>query len=234
MKKNSFKIISWILYIISMVLLTVICVPLVKSFNNPDEFKNYIDGFGHFGFIIMMFIQISQVIVAFIPGELVEFVAGTIYGWFGGLIFCLVGIAIGQCIIFIMVRFLGSNLVEKVAGSKFMTKFRFLREEKRLKTVLFILYFIPGTPKDLLTYLVPLTKIGLKDFIIISAIARIPSIVSSTFGGDAFSERNYLSLAIVYIIISIISIGGALLYRYFDNKHSEKSFKNTFFPDKKE
>ena len=169
--KKKFRMAITIIYIIAMVLLTLIAIPLIKSYNNPDEFISVIDGFGVFGFIVMLFIQISQVIVALIPGEIVEFVAGTLYGWFGGLVFCLLGIAVGQCIVFIAVRFLGETLVERAAGSKAMTKYKFLRDEKRLKTVIFILYFLPGTPKDLLTYVVPLTKITLRDFLVISVLA---------------------------------------------------------------
>ncbi|MBR2020810.1 MAG: TVP38/TMEM64 family protein [Clostridia bacterium] len=219
MKKN-FRMATTIIYIIAMVLLTLIAIPLIKSYNNPDEFISVIDGFGVFGFIVMLFIQISQVIVALIPGEIVEFVAGTLYGWFGGLVFCLLGIAVGQCIVFIAVRFLGETLVERAAGSKAMTKYKFLRDEKRLKTVIFILYFLPGTPKDLLTYVVPLTKITLRDFIVISVLARIPSVVTSTLGGAAFAEKDYISLAVIYGIIFIISIGGMILYRVREAKNN--------------
>lgn len=218
--KKKFRMATTIIYIIAMVLLTLIAIPLIKSYNNPDEFISVIDGFGVFGFIVMLFIQISQVIVALIPGEIVEFVAGTLYGWFGGLVFCLLGIAVGQCIVFIAVRFLGETLVERAAGSKAMTKYKFLRDEKRLKTVIFILYFLPGTPKDLLTYVVPLTKITLRDFLVISVLARIPSVVSSTLGGAAFAEKDYISLAVIYGIILIISIGGMILYRVREAKNN--------------
>lgn len=222
MNRNRFKLFSTIIYIASMVLLTLIAIPLIKSYDNPDGFISFVDSFGAFGFIVMLFVQVSQVIVAFIPGEIIEFVAGTLYGWFGGLIFCLTGIAIGQAAIFLAVRYLGESLVEKAAGSKAMTKYKFLRDEKRLKTVIFILYFLPGTPKDLLTYIVPLTKINLRDFLFISILARIPSILSSTYGGDAFAEKDYLSLAVIYGVVLIVSIGGVLLYRAWETRHTGK------------
>ena len=222
MKKQHFTLFSVIIFILAMVSLTIIALPLIKTVisGNSDDFENFIDGFGAFGLIVMMLIQIAQIIVALIPGEVVEFVAGTIYGWFGGLIFCLVGIAAGQTLIFVAVRFFGKNFVEKVAGNENLKKFKFLNDEKKLKIALFILYFIPGTPKDLLTYIVPLTKINLKDFLIITLFARIPSIVTSTYGGDAFANKDYKTLLVVYIVILFISIGGAMLYRFWENKHS--------------
>ncbi len=219
MKRNIFKTISTIIYISAVVLLAFIASPLVKSYDNPEKFIRLIDSFGIFGFLVMLFIQIAQIIVALIPGEIIEFVAGTLYGWLGGLLFCLCGIAIGQSVIFFAVKILGDSLVKKAAGSKAMTKYKFLRDEKRLKTVIFILYFLPGTPKDLLTYAVPMTKIKFLDFFVISLLARIPSIVTSAYGGDAFADKDYISLAIVYGIILIISVGGMVIYRIWDKKH---------------
>lgn len=221
MKSSRFKVFSTILFIIATLLLTIIAVPMIQNYNNPEKFKSFIDSFGVFGFIILLFIQVSQVIVALIPGEFIEFVSGAVFGWFFGLILCLLGIIIGQSIIFIAVKFFGSSLVEKAAGSKAMTKYKFLYDEKRLKAVIFILYFIPGTPKDILSYFVPLTKINLIDFIIISTIARIPSILSSTYGGDAFTDKNYVTLAIVYTTIAFISITGIIIYRHFDCKRKK-------------
>ena len=221
MKGNSFKIFSIIVFIICIILMTVICIPLISSFfgGKSDQFKEFIDGFGPFGLIVMLLIQIAQIVVAIIPGEVVEFVAGTVYGWFGGLIFCLVGVAIGQTIVFVAVRFLGKDLVEKAAGSEAMQKFKFLNDEKKLRVILFFLFFIPGTPKDLLTYIVPLTKIKLLDFLIITLVARIPSIVSSTLAGAAFGENDLLRTVIIYAVIGVVSLICAIGYKLWEKKH---------------
>lgn len=222
MKKNGFRIISAIIFVIALALLALITVPLITTHKNPQEFKAFIDSYDAWGLPIMLFIQLAQIVVAIIPGELVEFVAGTLYGWFWGLIFCLVGIALGQTIIFKAVRYFGKRFVEKIAGSDALTKFKFLQDEKKLKTVVFILFLIPGTPKDLLTYAVPLTKISLKSFLIITLIARIPSVLSSTFAGDAFSDRKYITLIVAYCVILIFSGIGVLCYHLWSKKHGKK------------
>ena len=224
MKNQHFKIFSAVVFIIAMLLLTVIALPLINTVisGNSNDFEHFISGFGTFGLIVMMLIQIAQIIVAIIPGEIVEFVAGTIYGWFGGLVFCLIGIAIGQTIIFVAVRYFGKSFAEKIAGSEAIKKYKFLNNEKHLKSIIFLLYFIPGTPKDLLTYIVPLTNINICDFLIITLFARIPSVVTSTYGGDAFASKDYLTLAIVYAAIILFSVGGVLLYRLFESKRKNK------------
>ncbi len=224
MRNKRFKIISFIVFLIAIAMLTVIVVPLLRRCNNPAEFKSYIDSLGNKGFLMMGFIQLAQIVVALIPGEVVEFVAGTLYGWLGGLLFCLAGIAIGQTVIFLIVRYFGKDLAQKLAGNETFNRFKFLQDENKLKTVIFFLFFIPGTPKDLLTYVVPLTKISLKSFLLISLVARIPSVISSTFAGDAFSEQNYLVLIIAYSVILVFSGIGVLIYRLWSKKR-ENSIK---------
>lgn len=216
MKKSKFDIISYIIFAVAMVLLTLLVVPLVYTYKTPEEFNSYISSLGVWGIVIMFFVQVAQIIVAIIPGEVIELVAGILYGWFGGLLFCIAGILVGQSVIFAVVRLLGRNFAEKVAGSKFMQKMSFLQDETKLKTVIFILYFLPGTPKDLLTYIVPLTKINLRDFLIISLVARIPSVASSTYAGSSFAQMNFLNLAITYVVIAFFSVAGLIIYKKWE------------------
>jgi len=223
MKNKGFKAFTFIIFLTALGLMAIITIPLIRSHQNPAEFKEFIDSYGPWGLPIMLFVQLAQIVVALIPGEIIEFVAGTIYGWFWGMIFCLVGIAIGQTIIFKAVRYFGKSFVEKFAGSKAISKFKFLQNEKQLKTVIFLLFLIPGTPKDLLTYAVPLTKISLKSFLMLTLVARIPSVISSTFAGDAFSEHNYVVLIIAYSVILVFSGLGILFYRLWSKRHEKKA-----------
>ncbi len=218
MKKYGFKIISLIVFFVAMALLTGLAIPLIQTYKDPAQFQAMIEGFGMWGIVIMLFIQVAQIIVALIPGEVVEFVAGTLYGWFGGWLFCTIGIAIGQTIIFQLVRILGKGFVEEVAGSEKLKKFKFLQDEKKLKRLIFLLFFIPGTPKDLITYIVPLTKIKLREFIILTLIARIPSVISSTYAGAVFADRKFEVLILVYLIVGILSLLGLLIYRKWENR----------------
>lgn len=226
MKKHTFNIISLIIFLAAIAMLTVIALPLIKSYQDIDKFKAFIDSFGPWGFLMLIFIQIFQIVVAFIPGEVVETLSGMIYGWFGGFAICAIGIAVGQALVFKAVRFFGHDFVEKAAGSNAMNRFKFLRDEKKLKTIIFFLFFIPGTPKDLITYIAPLTKINLRDFLIITLIARTPTIISSTYGGSALAEQDFWKAAIVYGIIAVFSISGIIIHKIWDKKHSSKEKKN--------
>lgn len=217
-KKNTVKILSVVIFLLSMIGLTLVAIPFIRYIEEPENFKSLIHSFGPWSFLLMLFIQVAQIVVALIPGEVIEFLAGTLYGWFGGLLFCLLGIAIGQTLIFLAVRFFGKSFVEAAAGSKAMQKIKFLHNEKKLKTVVFVLYLIPGTPKDLLTYAVPLTSVSLRDFLLISLFARIPSVVSSTYAGSAYAKNDYKTLLVAYGIILAVSLFGVLLQKFYETK----------------
>ena len=227
MKKRDIKTISFIIFIVAVALITILSIPMIMSFKDPEVIKAFVEKFGILSVLVLLLLQIFQIIVALIPGEFVEFVAGTLYGWHFGFLICILGIAIGEFIIFKIVRVLGHEFVEKVAGSENLKKLKFLQNEKKLKTIAFILYFIPGTPKDILTYAFPLTKIKLKDFLVISILARVVSVVSSTYAGDSFADKNFMKLAIVYGIVGVVSIVGLLIKKIWEDKNGRKHKSNS-------
>ena len=113
MKKKTYNIISLIILLLVITMVTVVLFPFFKHYKNPEEFKEFIDSFGSLSFLIMFLIQVFQVVVAFIPGEVMETLSGMVYGCIGGFIFSSVGIAIGVAIIFTAVRFFGRNFAER-------------------------------------------------------------------------------------------------------------------------
>ena len=116
-----------------------------------DAFIEFVRGKGVLGVFIFLGIQLLQVVVAFLPGEAVEFAAGLLYGTWAGLLLCLLGILLASCTVYAFVRLFGAKRIDEKA----FTKYRFLRDEAHIRFSVFLVFFIPGTPKDLLTYLGP-------------------------------------------------------------------------------
>ncbi len=143
--------------------------------------------FGLFGWILIVFINVLQIVVAFLPGEPVELATGVLYGWFWGSILCVIGVVIGEAIVFLITRRYGIKLVNWMFR-KDVTETKFFENTARIQSLTFILFLLPGVPKDVLTYVAGLSKIKLGDFLIISTLARTPSIISSALiGGSAIS-----------------------------------------------
>lgn len=180
-----------------------------------DAFRDYIRSFGALGWLVLLGLQILQVFIALIPGEIVESAAGYAFGPVMGTLICYVGIAIASMLIFSLTRRYGVKLVEVFVSRERINELRFLNTARKRNALLFLLYFIPGTPKDLLTYFAGLTDIKFHDFLIISLVARIPSILSSTFGGHMLGNENYWGAVLLYGITGLISLLGMLIYRGF-------------------
>lgn len=202
-----------IAFLALMVILSVtVGRPLIKFVSDPDAFRTYIEGSGFLGKLAFVGMMALQVVVAIIPGEPLEIGAGYAFGPWQGLLLCLIGVAAGTAVIYLLVKYGGRKVIEAFFPVDKIESMRFLRDEKRLNVIVFILFFIPGTPKDLLTYCVWLTKIKFTTYLLISSIARIPSIISSTWGGDALANQNYDRVVWIFVITAVLSLAGIFIY----------------------
>ncbi len=187
-----------------------------KKLENMESFREYISSFGVWGMLVGLGLQILQVFVAFIPGEVVEVGLGFTYGAIGGTLICYAGIFVATTIVFVAVKKLGIKFVElfvsaeKINSVKFVQKY--INNPGRLRKLAFLLFFIPGTPKDLFTYLFALTPMKYPEFIAISLIARLPSVVSSTIGGTLIASGRYVAAIVLFVVTGLLSFCGWLCY----------------------
>ena len=145
--------------------------------------NSHLENLGAFRYIALFAIQFIQVVIALIPGEFVELLAGFALGTFWGTVLCIVGSAVGTVVIYCGVHRFGKRFIAFFTGKKFYDRMKFLKDPVRRDMFLFILFFIPGTPKDLLLYFSPLLDIKLPRLLLIVSVARIPSIASSCYIG---------------------------------------------------
>ena len=203
--------ISAAVVVILLLLVTLILWRWLASFSQ-EGLRDYIRSFGAAGWLVFLVLQILQVFIALIPGELLESAAGFVFGPIVGTLLCYAGIVIASSLVFVLTRKFGIKLVEVFVSRERINQLRFLNTEKKRDLLIFLAFFIPGTPKDLLTYFVGLTEIKFRTFLVISLVARIPSVVTSTFGGHLLGEGDYISAIIVYATTAIVSILGMVGY----------------------
>lgn len=203
--------------IICMILMGVVCLllyePMMNFLKDPEALKKHLESYGIFGGFILVLVMTLQVVFVFLPGEIIEVLAGFIYGPMEGMLLCLLGAALGSTIIYTFVRKLGIKFIDKLLGKGKLDQVSFLRNNDKLDVLLFIIFFIPGTPKDIITYFIPLTDMKLSKFLIITSIARIPSVISSTIGGNALGLAQYEFTIFVFTITGILSLIGLYFYK---------------------
>jgi len=187
--------------------------PMLRFVEEPERFRAWVDAGGTWSRLAFVGMMLLQVIVAFIPGEPFEIGAGYAFGALEGTLLCLAATTIGGTLIFLFVRRWGVKAVEVFFPREKIDSLRFLKNTRRLTLLAFILFFLPGTPKDLLTYFVGLTKMPLGTWLLITSVARLPSIVTSTVGGDALGLGDITFAVIVFAATLLLSAAGALIYR---------------------
>ena len=224
-KKKKLKIFKIILFIIVAIIFTVITIylfPVMRNLSTKEgqiEFKDKVTSSGVYGVILLFILQLAQIFLFILPGEPIEILAGMCYGWFWGTIFIIISSTIIATLIFWLVRKIGKQFVYDFSDEekiKKIEKNKLFQNPKKIELVLFILFLVPGTPKDLLTYLSGLLPIKMKRFIVISTIARVPSIVTSTIAGANIAIGDWKKGIILYVLIVVIVVIALFIFNKFD------------------
>lgn len=213
-RRKFISVVSIVLFLATLVILTVTIGKNALAFvSEPETLRSWVNSHGFLGKLALTGIMALQVVIAFIPGEFVEIGAGYAYGAVEGMILCLIGAAVGSAVIYLFTKRFGIKMVEAFISREKLNSLRFLKDTQKLNLLVFILFFIPGTPKDIITYFIGLTKMKLPTFLTISTFARIPSVITSTIGGNALGMSNYTFAVIVFAVTALLSAAGILIYR---------------------
>ena len=220
------RLLLYLVLAVATVGLCALCIPLFRYMVTP-EFRTWLSDWvsrmGVWGVLGLLAVQILQIVIAFIPGEPIELVAGSMYGAAWGLAFCLIGIFIGTFGIFTLVRKKGKAALERSSHKDALRKYAFVQNEEKLETIIFLLYFIPGTPKDILVYVCALTDIPRSRFLLISTFARIPSVITSTLAGASFATGNLGLTVLIFVITGVLGVAGILVHNRLIQKKSHHS-----------
>ncbi len=220
-------IVKWIIRTVAIIIFGLLLaggIYIFKKFGvNPDAWVEYIRSFGIFSGIILLFFQVLQVFLAIIPGEVIEIVSGCIFSPLLACLICYLGVFLASALIFFMVRKLGKRFSSIFVTEAKLKSLRFINTKEKLKRTTFLLFLIPGTPKDLLTYFFALAPIKYGDFFAITAFARFPSIISSVVGGKFLGDGEYIKAIVIFVITAFVSVLGLILYDLLKKQLSKRN-----------
>lgn len=157
-------------------------------------------------------VNVVQIVVAVIPGEPVELASGYALGFWEGTASCLVASAIGSTLVFAAVRRWGRRVVGLFFSPDKLDQVAWLQNTARLELVMFVVFLIPGTPKDLLTYAAGLTRMRWRALLPIVTIGRIPSVITSTFAAAALGEGNWQLTVAALVLAAALALAGGAAY----------------------
>ena len=221
-KVKIFKIILMILVIAIFIGVIIYMFPVMKNLSTREgqiAFRDKVESSGFLGMLSLFGLQVANIFLIVIPGEPIEIIAGMCYGAFWGTIFVMASACIITIGIFFLVRKLGRKFVYDFCSKERIEKIensKLFKNPKKIEMIMLILFLIPGTPKDLLVYLGGLLPIKASRFILISTLARIPSIISSTIAGDQLAVGQWQLGLILYAAIIVLVLIIIFIYNKFD------------------
>ncbi|MCI9247293.1 MAG: TVP38/TMEM64 family protein [Clostridia bacterium] len=201
---------------------TAYLIPVIKELGTPEgqqAFQTRINDSGVLGVLMLFGLQFAQIFLFIIPGEPIEILAGVCYGSIWGTVFIMISAAIISAFIYLLVHKLGRKFIYDFVSKEKIEKIennKVFQNPKTIRFLIFILFFIPGTPKDLLTYIAALLPIKPMEFIIISTIARFPSVISSTWAGASLLEGKWQASLLIYGVTFLIVAIVVIIMRKFD------------------
>lgn len=219
MKKNEIKILKILMFILIIALISgilVYIIPVLRDLNTEAgqiAFRNRVNDSGWVGMLWLFGIQVAQIFLIFVPGEPIEVLAGMCYGSLWGTVFIMISAAIISSSIFFLVRKFGRRFVYNFCDKrkvKRIENLKIFKNPRKIEKVLLILFLLPGTPKDFFAYVSGLLPVKPLNYVIISSLARFPSVISSTIVGDNLATGNWKISIIVYVITFVVV--GLIIY----------------------
>lgn len=231
-KVKVFKLTMTILAIAIIVGIIIYMFPVMRELSTKEgqlAFKEKVSSSGILGLLMLFALQVAQIFLIIIPGEPIEILAGMCYGPIWGTVFIMVSAGIISTIIFFLVRKYGKRFVYNFCDKEKVAKIensKLFKNPNKIEMIMFILFLLPGTPKDLLVYIAGLLPINPVKFVLISVFARFPSVISSTLAGANLAVGDWKKSIVMYLSIVFVAIIVILIANKFDkDKLAEKAIK---------
>lgn len=211
------------------IILLLYTFDLFHLFTDKDRLLNLIEEHRTYALFIFIGLQVIQVLVAILPGEVTGFVGGIVFGPLWGIIFSTVGLALGSWLAFNLAHLVGRPLIDILVRQETIKRFDYVMKHKGL-FLAFLLFLIPGFPKDILCYLLGLGHMRQVEFLAVSIAGRLLGTTLLTIGGAFFRDERYGALfTVVGISIGVILL--VLIYReriegWFKSIHAAKRIKD--------
>lgn len=187
--------------------------PLWDFVSDTEKFRAWIDSKGAAGPLLFLALRTVQTVVKIVPSEPFEIGAGYAFGTWVGCFYCMLGTFLGSLVIIAISRKFGTKLVHLFIPQQKLESVRLLQQADKVNMLLFVIYLIPATPKDVITYFVGVLPVRIPMFLLLTTIARFPSVISSTICGSALGDRNWWLVIGVYAATVVIGAIGMFFYK---------------------
>jgi len=187
--------------------LVVVDAPIVRFvirlYRDKKFLKDTVRAWGWMAPIVFIAIQALQVIISPIPGEITGPVGGALFGTWLGLFYSTIGLTLGTLFCFWVGRRWGEPLVRPWLSEHNWNRMTFVIEAEGV-IICFIIYLLPGFPKDITSYLFGISPMPFWIFAVVSTVARIPGTWASSYFGAHVAEQQYIyAIAFLAVVVAL-------------------------------
>ena len=185
---------------------------MLHRISSKDHLVALLRAGGSTGALLCIAVQFVQVVIAVIPGEITSFAAGYVFGAWRGFLYSAIGVTLGSAFNFWFARVVGRPALERLIGRDTLAKIDRSLASAKSKSAMFLLFLLPGLPKDILCYAAGFSGMSILEFVVLSGLARAPALLASVLIGAGVSRADYRSVIAVALLV-LLAIGGYYWYQ---------------------
>ena len=202
---------------------------LITQLKSFDHVTSILRSYKTAGALVYLAAQVLQIVISILPGQVFQIAAGYLFGFPYGLLLSVAGVLAGTTITYYLAKFLGTDVMAWILGSDKMKRFVSMLNSERAYIIIFLIYLIPGMPKDLICYAAGISSVDFRRFLLISTVGRTPAMCGSLLFGALYRRGNYglmITLATIITVIAAVCFFrrkqlSDLLKRFNTNQDSE-------------
>ena len=217
-KKDIIKFALLSIFLLTIITCGIIFSNKIKENINFENVREFIGDNKLLSYVIFIFLQILQVVIFIIPGDIINATGGFVFNMFLGSILSFIGVVIGSIIAFYISRFLGYNFVNRFIKKDKIDKFVNFFQSNTGFVSLFIFCNLPFVPKDVLMYCAGLTPLNAKKTLITYCLSRIPGIIIWVSMGANIYNQSIIGIIITLVILLIFLLSIVLIKKKIDGK----------------
>ena len=174
------------------------------SKDSAERVVDYLKANSSIAALLIICIQIVQVVICFLPGQPVQFASSYMFGVARGFAFSITGAVIGTVISFYLAKLLGNDAMNLFFGEEKVRDYKKKLDSGRGLLLAFLIYLIPGIPKDIVSYVAGISDMRFRPFLLVATVGRIPGMLGSLMLGHFFGRQDYRAMIIIAVIIAVI------------------------------
>lgn len=184
----------------------------LQRFEDVQDVVAFLEQYETESIPIYLGLQVLQIVISVLPGQVFQIAAGYMYPFWLALLLAVTGAATGTAITFGLAKYLGQDFLHLFFGEEKISYYIKRLNSKRAYTIVFLLYLIPGIPKDTVSYAAGASEMHFKPFLILSVIGRLPGMCGSLLMGNLLEGENYTGLVIV-ALAAVLAFLSCIIFR---------------------